>query len=63
MDENNQIPSNFHQMSSNPNNDIMGNEVVQFTPNNNALFDDIDLDQITNDESRGIDQIWALCSH
>ena len=60
MDENN--PINY-AMASNPNNEIMGNEVVQFNPNNSALFDELDLDQITNEETQGIDQIWGLPSN
>ena len=60
MDENN--PINY-PLASNPPNEILGNEVVQFNHNNTALFDDLDLDEIASGETRGIDQIWNLCSN
>jgi hypothetical protein len=51
MDDDNS--SNPYGMSY-PNKQIVGNEVIQFNPNSNTLFDDLDLDTYeSNDDSRG----------
>ncbi|CAG2173067.1 unnamed protein product [Oppiella nova] len=52
MDEDNS--SNPYGMSY-PNKQIVGNEVIQFNPNSNTLFDDLDLDTYgSNDDSRDL---------